>query len=52
MATARRALASALLRHASTETTFGGRGDLAGQGTGAIMSYGDLIFTTLTRART
>lgn len=35
-----------------TETTFGGRGDLAGQGTGAIMSYGDLIFTTLTRART
>lgn len=36
----------------STETTFGGRGDLAGQGTGAIMSYGDLIFTTLTRART
>ena len=36
----------------STETTFGGRGDLVGQGTGAIMSYGDLIFTTLTRART
>jgi hypothetical protein len=34
-----------------TETTFGGRGDLDGHGTGAIMSYGDLIFTTLTRAR-
>lgn len=35
-----------------TETTFGGRGDLAGQGTGAIMSYGDLMFTTLSRAKT
>lgn len=33
-----------------TETTFGGRADLSGAGTGAIMSYGDLIFTTLTRA--
>lgn len=33
-----------------TETTFGGRGDLSGEGTGAVMSYGDLIFTTLTRA--
>lgn len=32
------------------ETTFGGRGDLDGQGTGAIMSYGDLIWTTLSRA--
>jgi dipeptidase len=35
-----------------TETTFGGRGDLNGHGTGAIMSYGDLIWTTLQRART
>jgi hypothetical protein len=33
-----------------TETTFGGRADLDGGGTGAIMSYGDLIFTTLQRA--
>ena len=32
-----------------TETTFGGRSDLAG---GGIMSYGDLIFTTLQRAHT
>ena len=32
------------------ETTFGGRGDLNGAGTGAIMSYGDLIWTTLSRA--
>ncbi len=35
-----------------TETTFGGRSDLAGQGTGAIMSYGDLMWTTLSRAKT
>lgn len=35
-----------------TETTFGGRGDLSGAGTGAIVSYGDLIWTTLQRART
>lgn len=35
-----------------TETTFGGRDDLDGHGTGAIMSYGDLIFTTLQRAKT
>ncbi len=35
-----------------TETTFGGRGDLNGAGTGAIISYGDLIWTTLQRART
>ena len=35
-----------------TETTFGGRGDLNGHGTGAIMSYGDLIWTTLSRAAT
>ena len=34
------------------ETTFGGRSDLDGHGTGAIMSYGDLIFTTLQRATT
>lgn len=32
------------------ETTFGGRSDCDGGGTGAIMSYGDLMFTTLTRA--
>jgi len=35
-----------------TETTFGGLSSLDGHGTGAIMSYGDLIFTTLTRAKT
>jgi len=35
-----------------TETTFGGRGDLDGHGTGAIISYGDLIWTTLQRAST
>lgn len=33
-----------------TETTFGGRSDLNGHGTGAIMSYGDLMWTTLSRA--
>ena len=35
-----------------TETTFGGRGDLNGAGTGAIISYGELIWITLQRART
>lgn len=35
-----------------TETTFGGRSDLDGHGTGALMSYGDLIWTALSRART
>ena len=34
------------------ETTWGGRADLDGHGTGAIMSYGDLMFTTLQRATT
>ena len=37
-------------QYSITETTFGGRGDLDGQGTGAVMSYGDLIWTTLSRA--
>jgi dipeptidase len=35
-----------------TETTFGGLDDLSGTNTGAIMSYGDLIFVTLQRAAT
>ena len=35
-----------------TETTFGGRGDLDGHSTGAVMSYGDLIWTTLERSKT
>lgn len=34
-----------------TETTFGGRADLDGTDTGAIMSYGDLMWTTLSRAK-
>ena len=34
-----------------TETTFGGRSDLDGHNTGAVMSYGDLIWTTLERSK-
>ena len=34
------------------ETTFGGIHAVNGQGTGAIMSYGDLMWTTLERAST
>jgi dipeptidase len=35
-----------------TETTFGGRGDLDGHNTGAEISYGDMIWTTLERSKT
>ena len=35
-----------------TETTFGGLKELSGKGTGALMSYGSLIWVTLQRART
>ena len=35
-----------------TETTFGGRSDLDGHKTGAEISYGDMIWTTLERSRT
>jgi len=35
-----------------TETTFGGRSDLDGHSTGAEISYGDMIWTTLERSKT